>query len=73
LNVQGPASSEQTRNPIRRATILREPERWLSGEPRRFQALERAELAMRVADRDLRAAEFLNHAAEQLAQYWRRV
>ena len=28
------------------------------------QALERAELAMRVADRDLRAAEFLNHAAE---------
>ncbi len=41
------------------------------------QALERAELAMRVADRDLRAAEFLNHAAEHelnqakalLAQY----
>ncbi len=28
------------------------------------QALERAELAKRVADRDLRAAEFLNHAAE---------
>ncbi len=28
------------------------------------QALERAELAMRVADRDLRAAQFLNHAAE---------
>ncbi len=28
------------------------------------QALERAELAVRVADRDLRAAEFLNHAAE---------
>jgi HlyD family secretion protein len=27
------------------------------------QALERAELAMRVADRDLRAAEFLDHAA----------
>ena len=33
------------------------------------QALERAELAQRVADRDLRAAEFLNHAAEhELAQ-----
>lgn len=33
------------------------------------QALERAELAMRVADRDLRAAEFLDHAAEHdLAQ-----
>jgi HlyD family secretion protein len=28
------------------------------------QALERQELAMRVADRDLRAAEFLNHATE---------
>jgi HlyD family secretion protein len=28
------------------------------------QALERAELAMRVADRDLRAAEFLDHATE---------
>jgi HlyD family secretion protein len=28
------------------------------------QALERAELAMRVADRELRAAEFLDHAAE---------
>ncbi|WP_291849084.1 HlyD family efflux transporter periplasmic adaptor subunit [Bradyrhizobium sp.] len=28
------------------------------------QALERAELALRVADRDLRAAEFQNHAAE---------
>jgi HlyD family secretion protein len=28
------------------------------------QALERAELAMRVADRDLRAADFLHHAAE---------
>ena len=34
-----------------------------------IQAQERAELAMRVADRDLRAAEFLNHAAEhELAQ-----
>lgn len=33
------------------------------------QALERAELAMRVADRDLRAAEFHYHAAEhELAQ-----
>jgi HlyD family secretion protein len=33
------------------------------------QALERAELAQRIADRDLRAAEFLNHAAEhELAQ-----
>ena len=33
------------------------------------QALERAELAMRVADRDLRAAEFANHAAgHELAQ-----
>lgn len=28
------------------------------------QALERAELAVRLADRDLRAAEFQNHAAE---------
>jgi HlyD family secretion protein len=28
------------------------------------QALERAELAVRLADRDLRAAEFLDHAAE---------
>jgi len=28
------------------------------------QALERAELAVRLADRDQRAAEFLNHAAE---------
>jgi len=41
------------------------------------QALERAETAMRVADRDLRAAEFLDHATEHeveqakalLAQY----
>ena len=34
-----------------------------------IQELERAELAMRVADRDLRAAQFLNHAAEhELAQ-----
>ena len=34
-----------------------------------IQAQERAELAMRVADRDLRAAEFQNHAAEhELAQ-----
>ena len=34
-----------------------------------IQTLERAELAMRVADRDQRAAEFLNHAAEhELAQ-----
>ena len=41
------------------------------------QALERDQLAMRVAERDLRAAEFLNHAAEHelsqakalLAQY----
>ncbi len=33
------------------------------------QALERAELAKRVSDRDLRAAEFLHHAAEhELAQ-----
>ena len=33
------------------------------------QTLERAELAQRVADRDLRAAEFQNHAAEhELAQ-----
>ena len=33
------------------------------------QALERAELAQRVADRELRAAEFQNHAAEhELAQ-----
>jgi HlyD family secretion protein len=33
------------------------------------QALERAELAMRVADRDLRAAEFQDHAADhELAQ-----
>lgn len=33
------------------------------------QALERAELAQRVADRDMRAAEFQNHAAEhELAQ-----
>ena len=33
------------------------------------QAIERAELAMRVADRELRAAEFLHHAAEhELAQ-----
>ena len=42
-----------------------------------IQAQERADLAMRVADRDLRAAQFLNHAAEHefaqakalLAQY----
>jgi len=42
------------------------------------QALERAELAIRVADRDLRIADFLHHAAEHesnqaqalLARYW---
>ncbi len=35
------------------------------------QALERAELAVRLADRDLRAAEFLDHAAEHELQQMR--
>jgi HlyD family secretion protein len=37
------------------------------------QALERAELAMRVADRDMRAAEFQNHAAEHEVEQARAV
>ena len=37
------------------------------------QALERAELAMRVADRDLRGAEFQNHAAEHEVEQARAV
>jgi HlyD family secretion protein len=37
------------------------------------QTLERAELAMRVADRDMRAAEFQNHAAEHEVEQARAV
>ncbi len=57
------AQSEQASNDLARTRMLAERGTATA------QALERAELAMRVADRDLRAAEFLNHAAEhELAQ-----
>ena len=57
--------------------ISRARAHWWSAGRATVQALERTELAMRVADRDLRAAEFANHAAEHelgqakalLAQY----
>ena len=57
------AQSDQASNDLTRTRTLAER------GAATVQALERAELAMRVADRDLRAAEFLNHAAEhELAQ-----
>jgi HlyD family secretion protein len=57
------AQSEQARTDLDRTRTL------VSTGASTTQALERAELAMRVADRDLRAAQFLNHAAEhQLSQ-----
>ena len=57
------AQSEQASNELARTRTL------VERGAATVQALERAELAMRVADRDLRAAEFLNHAAEhELAQ-----
>jgi HlyD family secretion protein len=52
------AQSEQANTDLARVKTLKQ-----SGAAT-TQALERAELAVRVADRDLRAAEFLNHAAE---------
>lgn len=52
------AQSEQANTDLARAKTLTQ-----SGAAT-TQALERAELAVRVTDRDLRAAEFLNHAAE---------
>ena len=69
------AQSDQVSNDLARTRTL------VERGAATVQALERAELAMHVADRDLRAAEFLNHAAEHelaqakamLAQYWRRV
>ena len=65
------AQTEQAKNDLDRTRSL--TERGAST----VQALERAETAMRVADRDLRAAEFLDHATEHevaqakalLAQY----
>ena len=57
------AQSDQASNDLSRIRTLAER------GAATVQALERAELAMRIADRDLRAAEFLNHAAEhELAQ-----
>ena len=52
------AQSKQAKNDLDRTRSL--TERGAST----VQALERAETAMRVAERDLRAAEFLDHAAE---------
>lgn len=52
------AQSEQANTDLARAKTLSQ-----SGAAT-TQALERAELSVRVADRDLRAAEFLDHAAE---------
>jgi HlyD family secretion protein len=65
------AQAEQAKNDLARTRTL------VERGATTIQALERAELAMRVADRDLRAAEFANHAAEHdlgqakalLAQY----
>ena len=57
------AQADQARNDLTRTRTLVEQ------GAATIQTLERAELAMRVADRDQRAAEFLNHAAEhELAQ-----
>jgi len=57
------AQSDQASNDLARTRTL------VERGAATVQALERAELAMRVADRDLHAAEFLNHAAEhELAQ-----
>ena len=57
------AQSDQASNDLARTRTL------VERGAATVQALERAELAVRVADRDLRAAEFLNHAAEhELAQ-----
>lgn len=57
------AQSDQVSNDLARTRTL------VERGAATVQALERAELAMHVADRDLRAAEFLNHAAEhELAQ-----
>jgi len=57
------AQSDQASNDLARTRTL------VERGAATVQALERAKLAMRVADRDLRAAEFLNHAAEhELAQ-----
>ena len=52
------AQSEQANTDLARARTLAERGAATA------QALERAELAVRLADRDMRAAEFLNHAAE---------
>ncbi len=52
------AQSEQANTDLARAKTLTQTGAATA------QALERAELAVRVADRDLRAAEFLDHAAE---------
>ena len=57
------AEADQTSNDLARTRTL------VERGAATIQAQERAELAMRVADRNLRAAEFLNHAAEhELAQ-----
>jgi HlyD family secretion protein len=65
------AQTEQAKKDLERISVLAKTGAATT------QALERAETAMRVADRDLRAAEFLDHAAEHevaqakalLAQY----
>lgn len=52
------AQHDQAKNDLARTRMLTER------GAATVQALERADLVMRVADRDLRAAEFQNHAAE---------
>jgi HlyD family secretion protein len=52
------AQADQAKTDLERTSTL------VKGGVATKQALERAELAMRVADRDLRAADFLGHAAE---------
>jgi len=57
------AQSDQASNDLARTRTL------VERGAATIQAQEHAEMAMRVADRNLRAAEFLNHAAEhELAQ-----
>ncbi len=66
------AARERTRAVVERAnaqatqarTDLERTRTLVRGGASTAQALERAELAMRVADRDLRAAEFQDHATE---------
>jgi HlyD family secretion protein len=52
------AQAAQSKSDLERTRTLKE------GGSATIQALERAETAMNIAERDLRAAEFLHHAAE---------